>query len=368
MILDRWYLWTALLYGLLIPSLTACRRGDVSETRVNEKAVARSPIDDVVLNHDFGIVTPNSTSRHVFSVRNSSTKVWTLSSVSQSCSCAVARSTSEIIKPGSAESFEYFYTAASDTGNAVKSVRLQFEEPGTPRVVLRTTAKIRSHMTLAPRFVDVGPIAFAETHINLIDIDVLNYSDIPWDSIRLGKTPDWITLHSCALKVHEGEAVEPDFCRQHWRCTLAIAPNELQPGRHFEDLTLIADCGKAAAKLPLSVTVRSAVTVSPSVLMLGSVPSGSSATQRLTLRFAEPLTAATIDKLSDVVSVDEESHLRIAWKQLSDNIWSIEVGFRATGSPRLVKGQLAIKLPEYSRQVLIPYWVRITKGPESDAV
>ncbi len=67
--------------------------------------------DERVFSHDFGLVRPDSVVSHLFAVTNTGTSIWILEKSVQTCSCSVARATTERIEPRKSADFEFVYKA-----------------------------------------------------------------------------------------------------------------------------------------------------------------------------------------------------------------------------------------------------------------
>lgn len=295
-------------------------RNPVSTGRTPESG--RSTPTVVVLEHDFGVVAPQSLSTHTFSVHNDTRHDWTLDrTVRPSCSCTVVYPASDVVPAGGDANFGLAYRAPSRNLDAHQRTWLHFMEPSAPRVQLEVSARVRRPATVEPDAVRFQKVGLGETAEQAAFL--LNYSQNDWNLPVVGERPRWVHAAIDAIDANETPS-RFDDARQAWRLTIQIDTSTFAPGRHAGQLELATDVGDV--QVGVDVDTLRALRVIPERLFFGSIPPGEEVSSRVTVHFTAD--SAPRDGEQPVVEHDLGSRLSVHWKRLNAQVWELDAVLR----------------------------------------
>ena len=267
--------------------------GPEGETRRSGSRDVEISDNDVVLEHDFGLVMPEEQREHRFAIHNSTTRKWTLREVINVCACTATDLSAPGIAAGATEEVTVTYQTGSGSRGERRRVVLLFEEPGAPRVFLVIRAKIREPMTLSPpnvQFLDLGK-GLARERL----FEVQNFGESDWDSVVVEPTVSWLRTTVNEITFEAGE----DLPRQIWRISVTADAADLSHGEH--DARIAVEARAAASRLvreePVHVRVTSAVNAVPSQFFFGQVRVGQPVKQTIKIRFTHDAVPASATEI-----------------------------------------------------------------------
>jgi hypothetical protein len=252
---------------------------------------------------DFGSVPRGPTVSHPFRfVNNTGQPVRVNPHVRVSCGCVSARALHEWVMPGQ----ESAIIAEMDTRRfmATKNVTIYvtFDQPRYEEVRLWVQANSRDDVALTPDTISFGRIKRGTAPAASLTVSLLG-------------NPGWqVTGATC-----ESNYVQPGvtLVRRNgydvtYQLTAKMRP-DAPPGRWYTDVWLTTNHpGMPRVRVPLTVEIESALTVSPGTVVLGKVKAGTEAERKVILRGVEPFVITKVTGTDGQVKVQDSTGERKA--------------------------------------------------------
>jgi len=335
--------------------LSGCGTPELPLERVGADDPALEPSSGLSLEHDFGVVSPNSENRHTFSVRNTSKGTWTLKRIHVTCVCTVVDASESSIKGGEAEEFEVLQRVGDRNEDEVRSVLLEFNEDGAPKIQLVVRARVRKPLTVsetALAFGSMGRGGEAEKHF-----EIVNFSSLEWQSLSVEPLAAWLRVDRQALGARGDGEHSP---LQQWRCTVRAATEELPFGRHQAVIRVHPGAGEIdVVEVPVSLVLSAPFHVVPSEMFFGTVVAGEESQAKIELLFLPG--SPQFDSQTVVVAHDMKEGIELELSEVAERHWRLE----AKLTPReegLLEGNISVsfgneELPELN----IPLLARVRR-------
>ncbi len=230
--------------------------------------------------HDFGTVARGSKVRHSFRLVNSTSQEIHIASWTTKCGCTDVRLGARDIPPGAQTVVEASIDTTRFTGYKASGLTLVLDRPSPVNVDLNLTCFIRTDVTLTPGQVDFGTVnRTTNPKLNL----TLTYS---------GTQPDWAVKKSNTISDHI-EAVLREQGRSpggQVTYSMVVTLKPSAPIGYFKDQITIETNDPNARYIPVSVSavVQTNVSISPSVLNLGTLKAGQTVQKTVLIRSAQP--------------------------------------------------------------------------------
>lgn len=315
------------------------------------------------IEHDFGVVRPNSTVSHRFAVKNQSQAVWHIMKVRSTCSCTVTKAESNFIRPGDSGDFVVEYKAPPKRSNVRKTVLVLFKNPGVPPVALSVLAAVRSEFEIDPSIISITHRLDASgspiERIAMIELDpsigttLMAKTNVPW-------------LSAVVEKVGR-DGSDKSFHR--YRLIVRIDPAGFTVGLHCGLVTLSCYSNQQAfvelaKSIPIDINVESDVRASPPTLFFGGIGHIKYGQEEISvlLRFQSPdkvpaISQTTVsNSLGSLLTYDLESIDATTWKLQCRLDHSEFHG----NSP--VRGTLTLEFSSDLPKLVMPVYARIARN------
>jgi len=238
----------------------------------------------ITLEHDFGVVLPESVSQCRFLVRNSQSAAWTLKKVHVDCSCTIPAVSKTVFEPGQEEAIDLAYKAGGDTVDDKRRVLVTFKEAGAPVVELVVNAQVRRPLTVAPRELSLRDVIPGEAVTR--HLIVRNFGSQDWKSIGLEADVGWLKGEATLIPPRDGRTGGPGP-RQEWRADVRAQLIGFRPGVHHGVLRLAGEgSDQARAQVSVSVALVPPVAANPGTLFFGELSPGEKSQRKVRLAFA----------------------------------------------------------------------------------
>jgi hypothetical protein len=246
------------------------------------------------LSKDFGSVPRGPMLTHPFRVFNNTGKPVSIGSVRVSCGCVSASALKNFLQPGE----ETAILARMDTTrfSGIKSVTIyvQFTQPGFEEVRLWVQANGRNDFNITPDTLAFGQVKRGSAPA--AGVTVTFY----------GQGEARITEVKC-----DSNYIQPvlkEVSRQETEVVYQLAAklrNDAPAGKWYTDVWLKTNNpSMPQLRVPLTVEIESALTVTPDAVALGSVPLKGESERRVIVRGVRPF------KITRVVGTDEQVLVR----------------------------------------------------------
>jgi hypothetical protein len=257
------------------------------------------------LSKDFGSVPRGPTLSHPFRLVNSTGRVVTIANVRVSCGCTTATALKTTLNPGE----ETAILAQMDTRrfSGVKTVTIfvQFSQPAWEEVRLWVQANGRDDVSVTPETVAFGRTKRgaspeAEVAITFLGAPGSQVLDAQSDS-------NYIQPAVQSAQGQDGEVA--------YRVSARLRP-DAPVGKWYTDVWLTTNNpAMPRIRVPLTVEIESALSVSPATVQLGQVPLGGEAERKVVVRGVKPFRITTIDggdgqlRVHDSATVSKPVHV-----------------------------------------------------------
>ncbi|MCA9106904.1 MAG: DUF1573 domain-containing protein [Planctomycetales bacterium] len=222
---------------------------------------------------DFGSVARAAKTEHVFEFTNPYDEPIHVRSVRASCGCTTPTILTETVAPGATGQIKAQFNTRSFLGQRGATVTVVFDRPRYGEAQLRVDGYVRRDVVCNPGELDFGSVRCGVAEEKRIEI---NYAG----------RDDW-KIESVSSTIPGLDVSMEETARANGRVTYALTATLTTSESGFVngEIELLTNDANYE-KVPLSVTARvsSAVSVSPSPLVLGRIVSGENATKKAVLR------------------------------------------------------------------------------------
>jgi hypothetical protein len=245
---------------------------------------AQSWVDSILPERSFdaGTVARGSKVRHTFRLVNRLDQEVRISTWRTKCGCTEVRVGAQQIPPGTQTTIEAVIDTTKFLGHKPSGLTLVLERPSYAEVDLNLSCFIRGDVTLNPGLVDFGAVVRSAGEKPTQTL-VLSYN---------GGQPNWGVTRMQTRSPHVSARLQEQSRspggQVEYRLTATLDPTELS-GFVRDEITLYTnDPTSPTIPVAVSANVQSAVTVSPSPLILGPVKPGQVIKKVLLVRSSQP--------------------------------------------------------------------------------
>ena len=237
--------------------------------------------------HEFGTVARGSKVHYSFPLVNSTNQPIHIASWRTKCGCTEVRVGARDVPPGAQTVVEAVLDTTNFTGVKASGLVLIIDRPEPAEIDLNLSCFIRTDLTLNPGQVDFG---------------VVNRSTDPKAELNLvyaGTQADWAIANAWTISEHVTAKVQEQARSAGSPVTyhLTVTLNSTVPVGYFKDEITLKTNDPTGPNIPISVSavVQSNVTVTPTVMNLGSVRPGDSMQKSFVVRSSQPFKVVAIE-------------------------------------------------------------------------
>ncbi len=231
---------------------------------------------------DAGSVARGSKVRHTFRLVNRLDQEVRIASWRTKCGCTDVRVGSKVLPPGTQTTIEAVLDTTKFLGYKPSGLTLVFERPGYVEVDLNLSCFIRGDVVLDPGVVDFGIVPRSSPTKPTVTL-TLNYNggQANWGILKMQTRTARVTA-----KLHESSRSAGG--QVQYLLTATLDPSGTA-GFFKDEITMVTnDTTGQTIPVAVSAAIQSAVTVSPSPLLVGQVRPGEVVTKTLLVRSAQP--------------------------------------------------------------------------------
>jgi len=248
-------------------------------------------------NRDFGSVPRGPTLTHPFRLVNNTGQPVHIAGCRVSCGCTSARPLQYDLAPGQ----ETFILAEMDTrrflGPKTVTIFVSFDQPRWEEVHLWVTANSRDDVTVMPDTLAMGRVRHAAAPAASTTISFLG--DPNWQITGVAGDSNYIQL-VCKLVRRQGYEVG-------YELTARLRP-DTPVGKWYSDIWLTTNNpASPRVRVPLTVDIEPAVTISPSAVALGDIKAGSDGQRKVIVRGAQPFRITSIKGADEQIAVQDNA-------------------------------------------------------------
>jgi hypothetical protein len=229
------------------------------------------------LSRDFGSVPRGPLLVHAFRLTNNTGRHVTISNVRVSCGCVTAWPLQRELEPGQATAIMARMDTTRFQRDKNVTIYVQFSRPRFEEVRLWVQANSRDDVTVTPDTLTFGQIKKGTSPAARVTIAFMGSDD--WRITGLTSESNYV---QASLKPLPGNAMEVNYL------LTARLRADTPVGKWYTDIWLQTNNSTTPrVRVPLTVEVQSALSLSPSAVVLGPVRSGAVTERKVILRGAQ---------------------------------------------------------------------------------
>jgi hypothetical protein len=235
---------------------------------------------------DFGSVPRGPTLKHYFHVVNNTKEAVTISSVRPSCGlCTTADALKTYLKPGEETHILVQMDTTKFTGPKSVTIFVQFSSPGYEEVRLWVQANARNDFTVGPDTLAMGQVKRGSNPSSSVTVTFYGMPDTKITEVRTES--NYIQTEVKAAKT---QGTEVAFAVK------ASLRSDTPVGKWYSDVWLKTNNPSIPQiRVPLTVEVESALSVSPDLVALGPVKVNGENERRVVIRGTQPFKVTGIE-------------------------------------------------------------------------
>jgi len=246
---------------------------------------------------DFGSVPRGPTLTHPFRVVNNTGRQVHIAGCRVSCGCTSARALQYDLAPGQ----ETVILAEMDTrrfiGSKTVTIFVTFDQPGWEEVHLWVTANSRDDVTVIPDSLAMGRVRRSTSPAASTTITFLG--DPNWQITTVASESNYIQP-VCKMVRRQGYEVA-------YELTARLRP-DTPVGKWYSDIWLTTNNpASPRVRVPLTVDIEPAVTISPSAVSLGDIKAGSDGERKVIVRGIQPFRITNVKGTDKQIAVKDNA-------------------------------------------------------------
>jgi hypothetical protein len=247
------------------------------------------------LSKDFGSVPKGPTLSHPFRIVNKTGRVVVLNSnVRVSCGCVTATLVKNVLNPGEETALVAEMDTRRFSGSKTVTIWVQFQQPGWDEVRLWVQANSRDDVTVTPDTLAFGHTKRGTVPTQAVTVTFLGYSQSQIQEVTCESNYVLTTLKT--LRRTDDEVT--------YELTARIR-GDAPVGKWYTDIWLKTNNpSMARVRVPLTVEIDSALSISPTLVALGQLRFGGESERKVIVRGVKPF------RITAVRGEDKELRVR----------------------------------------------------------
>ncbi len=245
--------------------------------------------------HDFGAVSRNAKTEYAFTIENIYEEDVHISSVRSSCGCTKPVLSHKTIKTWEKAELVAQFNTRSFIGNKNAVITVVIDQPFYAEIQLTVQGHIRSDIVTEPGEVNFGEVAVGTKRELPIRISYAGRAD--WKILDVRGNSDFLSVRLDPAK-RQGNLIV---------YTMHVILNESAPiGELQDELTVVtSDQQNSEFSLPTMARIIPPVSVTPSQIAFGDVPSGQVKSERFIVKGKRPF------KITEIQCADERFEFKV---------------------------------------------------------
>lgn len=234
--------------------------------------------------HKFGSVPRGAKVEHEFVLKNIYLEDIHIASVRSSCGCTTPRITKQWLKTYEEGAIIAHYNTDRFLGSKGATLTVTIDKPFRARVQLHVSGNIRSDVVFNPGSVQLGSVDEGDSADQKVTVTHTGSSS--WKITDVKSANPHISV----------EVTDQRRSRGRVSYDLSVHLDENAPAGYLKDHLMLVTNDSRATQIPLLVEgrIEPSITVSPSSLFMGVVPSGKTVTKQLVVRGKKPFRILSI--------------------------------------------------------------------------
>jgi hypothetical protein len=246
---------------------------------------------------DFGSVPRGPTLTHLFRFTNKTGSPVHLAGVRVSCGCVTATPSQYDIAPGQSAVVQALMDTRRFMGAKTVTIFLQFDRPGWEEVRLWVQANSRDDVSVTPDAFSLGQAKRGTVPSGTVTITFLGNSNS--QVLEVQRESNYVLTDLKELRRQGSEVT--------YQLTARLRP-DVPVGKWFTDVWVKTNNpGMPRVRVPLTVEIESALSISPSTVVLGQVKPGDEAERRVILRGVKPFKVTGVEGTDGELTVKDST-------------------------------------------------------------
>jgi hypothetical protein len=230
------------------------------------------------LSQDFGSVPRGPTITHQFHLTNRTRHEVRISGIRVSCGCVTATALQGTLAPGESTAIVAQMDTRRFNGAKTVTIYVQFDRPQWEEVRLWVQANSRDDVTVSPEVLAFGQIKRSTSGTASVTVTFQGGSD--WQITEAKCESNYVRTRVSEVSRQAGEVAYEVLAR--------IRP-DAPVGKWYTEVWLTTNSSTIPrVRVPLTVEVESALSVSPPVAVLGDVKAGTETERKVIVRGVKP--------------------------------------------------------------------------------
>lgn len=237
------------------------------------------------LSHDFGVVAKGTQVSHCFKVTNVSPQDVHIASVTASCGCTTPKCDQMLVRSHDSTSIEVSMDTNRFQRQKTSTVTVTFDRPQQAVVTIPVKVYIRPDIVVSPSSINFGAVLQGTSPERQL-------------SIAYTGRPDWKITGAVTNDRHlTARVVQTDRAAGQVHYDLFVRLGADAPiGNLRQQLTLLTDEANCRQiPIPLQASIEADLTVTPSIVQLGSLAPGTQTVKTIVIRGREPFVIKKIE-------------------------------------------------------------------------
>jgi hypothetical protein len=246
-----------------------------------------SDLHNGTVSHNFGVVARGAEVTHRFRIRNIYKQVVQIGNVTTTCGCTAPQFDGTPVKTGE----ETYVTITMDTNRFQhqknSTVTVTFAQPQFAEVRIPVEVYIRSDVVLTPGAINFGAVGVGEKAERTVEIAYAGRPNWTIDKKVINDDPN--------IQTRLVEVSRDNASNVNYRLEVSLAPTT-PVGFLRKQITLVTD-DATGSQIPILVQARveGDITVTPSVVQLGTLSPRSEATKTVLFRSGKPFVIERVE-------------------------------------------------------------------------
>ena len=244
---------------------------------------AESLFDDQ--SRDFGSVPRGQTLSYPFRFTNKTNQTVHIAGVRVSCGCVSVSAAKSELAPGQSTAIIAQMDTSRFLGTRTVTIFVQFDRPRWEEVRLTVRANSRDDVMITPEAFAFGQVKHGASPAATLDVSFLGASQ--WQILESRCDSNYVQTSLQEIKRDGGEV--------RYQLTARLRP-DTPVGKWFSDVWLKTNSPSSPrVRVPLTVEIESALSLSPANVTLGQVKAGEEAKQKIIVRSDQPFRITGVD-------------------------------------------------------------------------
>jgi hypothetical protein len=248
------------------------------------------------LSKDFGTVPRGPTLYHTFRLTNNTGHAVHIANVRVSCGCVSAAATQSQLAPGQSAAIQASMDTRRFSGAKAVTIYVQFDQPQWDETRLWVQANGRDDITVSPEALNFGQSRRGSAPSVSVTVTFVGNQ---WDITGVQRESSYVQTSLKEIRRDSGEV--------SYQLTATLRP-DTPVGKWYSDLWLRTNQSSVASiRVPLTVEIESALSVSPSTVQLGQVKPGSSVERKVIVRGTQPFKILRVEGTDQDLTVTDST-------------------------------------------------------------